>query len=82
MAECDVCGNDYDRAFEVRTADGKSYVFDCIECAAHQLAPHCVTCGVRILGHGLSNEQHTYCCARCARRAGVVGLVDAVTSGS
>lgn len=82
MAVCEICGNDYDHAFEVRTAAGATHVFDCIECAAHALAPRCVNCGVRVLGHGVSNEHHTYCCASCARHAGVVGLVDTVESGS
>jgi hypothetical protein len=27
MAVCDVCGNDYDRSFEVRR-DGETFVFD------------------------------------------------------
>jgi hypothetical protein len=32
MAVCDVCGNDYDKAFEVRTPDG-THTFDSFECA-------------------------------------------------
>jgi hypothetical protein len=34
MAVCDVCGNDYDKAFEVR-AGGATHVFDSFECAIH-----------------------------------------------
>lgn len=82
MAVCDTCGNDFDQSFEVLTASGSRYVFDSVECAAAQIAPTCIACGVRILGHGVRNEEHTYCCAGCAREAGVVGLVDSVTSGS
>jgi hypothetical protein len=33
MASCDVCGNDYDNAFTVRTAGGGEFTFDSIECA-------------------------------------------------
>jgi hypothetical protein len=32
MAVCEVCGNDYDKAFEVR-AEGTGHVFDSFECA-------------------------------------------------
>ena len=27
MAKCDMCGNDYDRAFQVTTADGRTMTF-------------------------------------------------------
>ena len=69
MSTCAVCGNDYVNAFEVRTAAGETYAFDSIECAAHQLAPVCDHCGCRILGHGVRTDQHTYCCAHCARNS-------------
>lgn len=36
MAQCEVCGNDYDKAFEVTMA-GRSHVFDSLECAIHAL---------------------------------------------
>jgi len=52
MATCDVCGNDFDNAFTVRTAAGEELTFDSIECAAHRIAPACTHCGCRILGHG------------------------------
>jgi hypothetical protein len=38
MARCEVCGNDYDNAFEVTTAKGQSHTFDSFECAIHALA--------------------------------------------
>jgi hypothetical protein len=34
MSICDVCGNDYDNAFTVRTTAGEELTFDSIECAA------------------------------------------------
>ncbi len=40
MAKCEVCGNDYDKSFEVMLA-GQSHVFDSFECAIHALAPRC-----------------------------------------
>lgn len=38
MAQCEVCGNDYRKSFEVVTAGGR-HTFDCFECAIHRLAP-------------------------------------------
>jgi hypothetical protein len=34
MAKCDVCGNDYERAFTVTMA-GRTPTFDSFECAIH-----------------------------------------------
>ena len=34
MPQCEVCGNDYDKSFEVVMA-GQRHVFDSFECAAH-----------------------------------------------
>ncbi len=39
MPICDTCGNDYDKAFTVTRADGRTATFDSIECAAVGLAP-------------------------------------------
>ena len=52
MAQCEVCGNDYDKSFEVMAA-GVSHTFDSFECAIHKLAPQCSHCGCRIVGHGV-----------------------------
>ena len=43
MAKCDVCGNDYDKAFTVTLA-GRTQTFDSFECAIHALAPTCAHC--------------------------------------
>jgi hypothetical protein len=77
MARCEVCGNDYDKSFEV-TMQGKRHVFDSFECAVHALAPTCAHCGLRILGHGLEADGTFYCCDHCAEQAGVRGLRDRV----
>jgi hypothetical protein len=71
MAHCDVCGNEYDKAFTVITADGVSRVFDSVECAAHAIAPVCAHCGCRVLGHGAEAGDRIFCCAACAREVGV-----------
>ena len=65
MGTCDVCGNDYEKAFTVTSADGKQYVFDSFECAIHALAPTCENCGIQIIGHGMEWKGETYCCQHC-----------------
>ena len=75
MAACETCGNDYDRPLEV-TLDGQRHVFDSFECAIHALAPACVHCGCRIIGHGAEHAGVYYCCAHCAKEAGVLGIDD------
>lgn len=76
MAMCEVCGNEYRMAFEVRVA-GAVHVFDSLECAAQRIAPICENCGCRILGHGLETEEgRFYCCGHCARVQGAEQLVD------
>jgi hypothetical protein len=75
MATCETCGNDYDRPLEV-VLDGTVHTFDSFECAIHALAPTCVHCGCRIIGHGLQDGDRWFCCAHCARHAGVEALAD------
>lgn len=77
MAKCSVCGNDYDKAFQV-TMSGKSQTFDSFECAIHALAPRCAHCQCTIIGHGVEANGTMYCCAQCARKAGVTGVDDRV----
>jgi hypothetical protein len=75
MAVCEVCGNDYDKAFEVRLG-GKAHTFDSFECAIHALAPVCAHCGVKIVGHGLEKDGAMFCCAHCAGHEGARELRD------
>jgi nitrite reductase/ring-hydroxylating ferredoxin subunit len=75
MAVCEVCGNEYDKAFEIRRG-GETHVFDSFECAIHALAPTCEHCGCRIIGHGVEGGGRIFCCAHCASDSGVEGLVD------
>ncbi|WP_254886056.1 hypothetical protein [Streptomyces sp. NA02950] len=75
MAACEVCGNDYEMAFEVRAA-GVVHIFDSLECAAHKLAPVCDHCGCRILGHGHHADGKFFCCAHCGRAQGYTTLAD------
>ena len=75
MAKCEVCGNDYDKSFEIITR-GKSHVFDSFECAIHALAPSCPHCGCKIVGHGVEEKGRIYCCVHCARQSGKTELKD------
>jgi Rieske Fe-S protein len=75
VATCEVCGNEYDKTFEVRRA-GETHVFDSFECAIHALAPVCEHCGCRVIGHGVEADGRIFCCAHCASEAGVGGLTD------
>lgn len=75
MASCEVCGNEYDKSFEV-IMEGKSHFFDAFECAISALAPSCTHCGCSIVGHGVEDKGVLYCCAHCARQEGKTGLKD------
>jgi hypothetical protein len=76
---CEVCGNQYDKAFEVAMA-GRKHVFDSFECAIQALAPRCAHCGCRIIGHGIEAGDRTFCCAHCAHTAGVHAVQDRAES--
>ena len=75
MSTCDVCGNDYDKAFQV-SRQGRTMTFDSFECAIHAMAPTCEHCGCRIVGHGVEAEGRYFCCAHCAHESGVVQTRD------
>ena len=67
MAQCEVCQNDYDKAFVVE-AGGARRTFDSFECAIHAMAPVCEHCQCKVIGHGVEVQGHFFCCARYARR--------------
>jgi hypothetical protein len=75
MARCELCGNEYDKTFTI-TQQGVAHIFDSFECAIQVLAPTCAHCNCRIIGHGLENAGVFYCCAHCAKMAGVAGMRD------
>ena len=75
MAKCEVCGNEYDKSFEIIQA-GESHVFDSFECAIHALAPTCEHCDCRIIGHGMEAGGRFFCSAYCARESNVPDLKD------
>jgi hypothetical protein len=79
MGQCEVCGNRYDKSFEV-IVQGTSHTFDSFECAIHALAVQCEHCGCRIVGHGMEADGHFYCCAHCARASGAPQVRDRTES--
>ena len=76
MKKCEVCGNEYDKAFTVTENDGSEHTFDSFECAIHALAPECSHCGCRVVGHGVEQDGTVYCCASGAKHAGHTALRD------
>lgn len=75
MKTCATCGNNYSKTFEV-IINQQNYVFDCFECAIHKLAPSCKQCGCKIIGHGVEAKNNYYCCAHCAKQAGIHNICD------
>ena len=73
--QCDVCGNEYDKAFHV-ISHGKQMTFDSFECAIEAMAPRCGHCGCRVIGHGVEGKDLIFCCAHCARQGGDSSLRD------
>jgi hypothetical protein len=69
MATCDVCGNDYDKAFQISRGSA-SMTFDSFECAILAMAPTCSYCGCKIVCDGIEVGSDTYCCANCADHCG------------
>jgi len=74
---CEVCGNRYDKAFQV-VAQGATHTFDSFECAIQALAPTCAHCRCRVIGHGVEEGARIFCCAHCAAQSGAHGLRDRV----
>jgi hypothetical protein len=77
MAQCEVCGNDYDKAMEISVA-GARHVFDSFECAIHAIAPRCEHCDCAVIGHGVEADGRFFCGAHCARESGYSALNDRV----
>jgi len=69
MAKCDVCGNDYDKTFQI-TQQGRTQTFDSFECAIHAIAPTCTHCSCRIVGHGVEEGGKIYCLRPLCETAG------------
>ena len=68
MATCEVCGNDYDKSFELFAA-GTRHTFDSFECAIQAMAPACEHCKCKVIGHGMEVNGRFFCCAHGVREA-------------
>ena len=79
MPVCEVCGNDYDKAFQV-SQEGATHTFDSFECAIHALAPECAHCHCKIIGHGMEADGQFFCCAHCAEHGGKPQMRDRAES--
>jgi hypothetical protein len=77
MGTCTMCHNRYDKTFDIIQA-GHTYTFDCFECAIQALAPTCLRCGCRIIGHGVEHDEKFYCGAHCAHAEGIAEARDRV----
>ena len=66
MARCEMCGNDYDKSFELIAA-GSRHVFDSFECAIRAVALFCEHCGCKMIGRGTEVSRKFFCCTHCAR---------------
>jgi hypothetical protein len=75
MANCETCGNEYDKYFTV-TMRGRAHVFDSFECAIQALAPRCDHCRCTVVGHGVEVGGKIFCCAHCARERGETVVTD------
>ncbi len=75
MKTCETCHNEYDKCFDV-SIGGTNHTFDSFACAIHALAPRCAQCKVTMIGHGIEARGQYFCCANCARMAGVSEVKD------
>lgn len=75
MQPCACCGNTYDKAFQIQIG-GTTHTFDSFQCAIQVLAPRCQKCKVPIVGHGMEARGQYFCCAHCARAAGITDVQD------
>jgi len=64
-AQCETCGNIYEKSFHV-SLDGQTHVFDSFECAIEALAPRCAHCHLRVIGHGVERGGNIFCCRHCS----------------
>ena len=74
MAVCEVCGNEYDKAFEITMQWGVAHL-DSFECEIEAMAPRCAHCGCDHRPWARTDDS-IFCCAHCAEQEGVKGLAD------
>ncbi len=70
MGRCEGCGNQYDKSFKIIDSNNTQHIFDSFECAINMMAPQCLHCGCKVLGHGVEASGRIYCCEHCSRASG------------
>jgi hypothetical protein len=73
--QCENCGNQYDKLIQI-IQNGHTHHFDSFECAINKLAPKCVHCETKIIGHGVEENGKMFCCVHCASHEGKTALKD------
>jgi hypothetical protein len=61
MPTCEVCGNEYDKAFEI-VVGGERHTLDSFEFAIHALLPVCPHWNCRIVGHSVEADGNLLLC--------------------
>ena len=65
MAICEVCGNEYDKPFQV-WRNGRLMKFDRVDCAIKVMRPACAGCGAHIMGRSIEVDREMFCSLSCA----------------
>jgi hypothetical protein len=73
MAQCENCGNEYDKSFEI-IVGGKRHTFDSFECAIHKLHQNALRMSNTWAWRQTGSQ--IFCCAHCAREYGATELKD------
>jgi hypothetical protein len=68
VAICEVCGNEYDKPFQV-WRNGRLMKFDRVDCAIQVMRPACAGCGAHIMGRGIEVDGEMFCSLGCADTA-------------
>ncbi len=69
MERCSCCGGELGPNPVGLRYRGRESVFCSFGCAVIQAAPACFACGAKVLGHGVTVRDRTYCSSDCAGRA-------------
>jgi hypothetical protein len=65
VAICEVCGNEYDRPFQV-WRNGRLMKFDRVDCAIQVMRPACAFCGAHEMSRGIEVDGEMFCSLGCA----------------
>lgn len=66
MSTCYSCRSKRQNTFRIFLKNGRSFEFDCFECAIRALAPHCQRCGLEVLDRGIEVGESIFCGVPCA----------------